>query len=145
MNVLSSRSTQKGLCHATSCLEKDQVTWFLWGEPMCLCWKRIQYIRLWLYRSVGTAVQARLWEVPAVICWIDTPSKPSTFLGLVMGVEVWPCPHWPMVLFPQAYTSFSDETRAAHLTVRAHSQFQHPVYNDKKNILGSFIIWETVC
>ena len=55
-----------------------------------------------LYLSVGTAVQARLWEVPAVICWMDTPSRPITFLGLVTGVEVWPCPHWPMALLPQA-------------------------------------------
>lgn len=62
-----------------------------------------------LYLSVGTAVHARLCDVPAVICCIDTPSKPSTFLGLVIGVEVWPCPHWPIVLFPQAYTSFSVE------------------------------------
>lgn len=38
--------------------------------------------------SVGTAVQARLCDVPAVICWMDTPSSPSTFLGLVMGVDV---------------------------------------------------------
>lgn len=65
--------------------------------------------------SVGTAVQARLWEVPAVICWMDTPSRPSTFFGLVIGVEVWPCPHWPMVLFPQAYTSFSEERTTAHI------------------------------
>lgn len=68
-----------------------------------------------LHLSVGTAVQARLCDVPAVICCIETPSSPSTFLGLVTGVEVWPCPHCPIVLFPQAYTSFSNERKAAYI------------------------------
>lgn len=77
------------------------------------------------YLSVGTAVQARLCEVPAVICWIDTPSRPNTFLGLVIGVEVWPCPHWPMVLLPQAYTSFSE--RKAVITVRAIHNLKHTI------------------
>lgn len=54
-------------------------------NEVCLC--------LSPHLSVGTAVQARLWEVPAVICCIETPSRPITFLGLVTGVEVWPCPH----------------------------------------------------
>lgn len=61
--------------------------------------------------SRGSAVQARLWEVPAEICWIATPSSPTTFLGLVMGPVEFPCPHWPMELFPHAYTSLSKDKR----------------------------------
>lgn len=57
--------------------------------------------------SLGRAVHARLWEVPAEICWMATPSKPITFLGLVMGPVEFPWPHWPMELLPQAYTSLS--------------------------------------
>lgn len=57
--------------------------------------------------SLGRAVHARLWEVPAEICWMATPSNPITFLGLVMGPVEFPWPHWPMELLPQAYTSLS--------------------------------------
>lgn len=78
-----------------------------------------------LHLSVGTAVQARLWDVPAVICWMDTPSRPWTFLGLVIGVDVWPCPHWPIVLFPQAYTSFSGNERR----IRQHEETSVCFYN----------------
>lgn len=57
--------------------------------------------------SLGRAVQARLWEVPAEICWMATPSRPMTFLGLVIGPVEFPCPHWPIELLPHAYTSLS--------------------------------------
>jgi len=73
------------------------------------------------YLSLGSAVHARLWEVPAEICWMATPSRPTTFLGLVMGPVELPWPHWPMELLPQAYTSLSArrwetqcEVRRAH-------------------------------
>lgn len=57
--------------------------------------------------SRGRAVHARLCEVPAEICWMATPSRPTTFFGLVMGPVELPWPHWPMELLPQAYTSLS--------------------------------------
>lgn len=57
--------------------------------------------------SLGSAVHARLCDVPAEICWIATPSRPTTFLGLVIGPVEFPWPHWPMELLPHAYTSLS--------------------------------------
>lgn len=62
--------------------------------------------------SRGRAVHARLWDVPAEICWMATPSRPTTFLGLVMGPVELPWPHWPIELLPQAYTSLSGQRMA---------------------------------
>lgn len=61
--------------------------------------------------SLGSAVQARLWDVPAEICCTATPSRPTTFLGLVIGPVELPWPHWPMELLPHAYTSLSTVSR----------------------------------
>lgn len=57
--------------------------------------------------SLGRAVHARLCDVPAEICWIVTPSRPTTFLGLVIGPVEFPWPHWPIELLPHAYASLS--------------------------------------
>lgn len=80
--------------------------------------------------SLGRAVHARLWDVPAEICWTATPSKPITFLGLVMGPVEFPWPHWPMELFPQAYTSLSlsktcTEKKKNYLTIFPNTHELH--------------------
>lgn len=62
-----------------------------------------------LYLSWGSAVQTMLCEVPAVICCICFPSRPTTFVGDVTGLVLWLKPHCPMALLPQAYTSFSEQ------------------------------------
>lgn len=54
---------------------------------------------------IGMAVQTTEWEVPALICCTWTPSSPCTLVGVVMDPLLCPCPHWPMLLVPQAYTS----------------------------------------
>lgn len=107
------RRRRAGATPPVVCVERRKVRQGLWEDIDKRHHKKTprRVLIMNTYLSVGTAVQAKLWDVPAVICWMDTPSSPSTFLGLVMGVEVWPWPHCPMVLLPQAYTSFSEESR----------------------------------
>ena len=91
----------------------------LTSHPMCttvgqyqLCWgdQECTYIRLTPlslspHLSRGTAVHTTLWEVPAVICCICFPCSPWTLAGRVMEPVLCPCPHWPMLLVPHAYTA----------------------------------------
>jgi len=78
------------------------------GIHQCLHEKQKVSRSYWLADlSEGMAVHARLCEVPAEICCTRPPHNAVTSLGLVTGPWEWPSPHWPIALFPHAYTSQS--------------------------------------
>lgn len=77
----------------------------------------------------GTAVHTMLWDVPAEICWIWTPSSPQTLEGWSTVMIMWPCPHWPLLLTPHENTSppaaITPHHTTHHITHTPHHNTHH--------------------
>ncbi len=71
-----------------------------------------------------------------------TPSKPITFLGLVIGPVEFPWPHWPMELFPQAYTSLSAKKIHMWKKMKGKSNYSSLLHIISRETFQFYAFWK---